>query len=236
MRNKIKKEILKNKRLMKFNAALTLKEQTDTLTITSHMFDSILDNERYRPLVDEGIQGELDKVRKDDLGYVYFGRVKDFVSKPTPAQVDLNPFWEGATDLPCPICLAYAAAKDWALTAGLSTLTLQDIDGEQIKFKAKGWVGISDLKLELKATLRANYWLKDDYLYFSIDDVNISAPYQIPLYPFKVKLSYSKIKITNNTWCDGTCWSIDPGLEDEIKDEFGTQKINIRPYIDEMGS
>jgi len=232
--SRLEKEIYKNRRLMRFNTALTLNEQTDTITITPRMFERVIENETFKPLIYESIQKELDKVRNKELKYIPFGDVSDFISEPTPNQIDLNPFMDGATDLPCPTCLAYDVAKDWSLAAGIVTLTLKYIDGDGIKLKATGWVAIEGVKIPFKVTLKANYWLEEDYLYYSIEDVDISSDVNIPIPPFKVKLSYSKIKITNNFWCDGTCWKIDPGLEDTIKKNFGTKSINIRPYIEQL--
>tara|TARA_R110000824_G_scaffold146193_2_gene314881 strand:+ start:276 stop:1019 length:744 start_codon:yes stop_codon:yes gene_type:complete len=229
----VQEEITRNKALMRFNVGLTLNEQTeiesDTVTITPQMFQRILTSDSLRPLIDEGIQGELDNVRNKELKSHYFGDVGDFVSKPTPNQVDLNPFAKGATDLPCPTCLAYDFVKYWELKAGLFTLTLKDVDSESITIKATGWVSISDVKLPFDATLEANYWLKDDILYYSLEDVNISSSVVLPVYPFVVQLRSSKIKISNDFWCSGTCWRIDPGMEAAIIEEFGTRKFDIGP-------
>lgn len=219
---------------MRFNTALTLNEQTDTITVTPRMFEIVIEDDNLRPLVYESIQKELDNVRNKELKSIHFGEVRDFISKPKPARVDLNIFWPGDTELPCPTCLAYNAVKDWSLSAGLYTLTLKDISGDKILLKATGWVAVEDVKVPFEVTLEANYWLEDDYLYYSIEDVDISSDVKIPIPPFKVKLSYSKIKITNNFWCDGTCWKIDPGLEDTIKKNFGKKSINIRPYIEQL--
>jgi hypothetical protein len=231
--SKLEKEIYKNRRLMRFNTALTLKEQTDTLTITPRMFELMIENERLRPIIDESIQKELDKVREKELKSHYFGDVWEFVSKPKPEQVDLNILWPGKTDLPCPTCLAYDAVKNWELSVGLFTLTLKDIDSDSINLKATGWVGIDDVKIPFKAFLKANYWLKEDILYYSLEDVELSSSVKLPLYPFKLQLSYSKIRITNDFWCDGTCWRIDPGLEDAIIEEFGTREFDVGPLYDE---
>lgn len=232
--SRLEKEIYKNRRLMRFNTSLTINEQTDTITITPRMFERLVEDDTFKPLIYESIQKELDKVRNKELKYIPFGDVSDFISKPTPNQVDLNPFVDGATDLPCPTCLAYDVVQGWSLSAGINTLTLKDIDGDNIKLKATGWVGIENVKIPIKVDLKANYSLKEDYLYYSIKNVDISSDVKIPIPPFKVGLSYSKIKITNNFWCDGTCWRIDPGLEAAIKKNFGTKSINIRPYIEQL--
>ena len=87
----VQEEITRNKALMRFNVGLTLNEQTeiesDTVTITPQMFQRILTSDSLRPLIDEGIQGELDNVRNKELKSHYFGDVGDFVpqtnSKPS---------------------------------------------------------------------------------------------------------------------------------------------------------
>ena len=76
--SRLEKEIYKNRRLMRFNTSLTINEQTDTITITPRMFERLVEDDTFKPLIYESIQKELDKVRNKELKYIPFGDVSDF--------------------------------------------------------------------------------------------------------------------------------------------------------------
>lgn len=241
----IREEIFRNKQLMSYNVALTLSEQneTDTLTITPHMFDRLLSSDRYRPIIFQGLQEQVDEWLKDN-NYFYFGRVwkimeDNGIDEPRPGTVDLNILIPGVTELPCPQCDAYNAVKNTQLNATIHSIDIEDIKDQVVTIYINGVFrmkedGKESIKINLYGRQKGKFWLEDDFLYFSIEDIDVSSDYETSYLMFDIKFKHNYIRITNNFWYGGTCWRFPTGIESMIIKEFGTQKLNIRPYIDGM--